>query len=131
MIEKEAKKLAKTEKKKQTSKKPAEKEKKQPKKKLPEIRPGYLVKVVHLSPDGKRDFTTEGVVIRVRGEGENKTFTVRRIAEGVGVEKVFSFSSPALKELTVIEKKSARRARLYFLRSEKAKGAKKSQYLKG
>ena len=63
--------------------------KKQPtiEKKLPEIKTGYLVKVVHLSPDGERDFTTKGVVLRVRGEGENRTFTVRRIAQGVGVEK--------------------------------------------
>jgi large subunit ribosomal protein L19 len=87
--------------------------------KLPEIRSGYLVKVVHLSPDGKQDLTTEGTVIRVRGAGENKTFTVRRIAEGVGVEKVFSFASPALKKLTVIKKDQARRSRLYYLRSKK------------
>lgn len=99
----------------------AEKKKKKPEKKekprkIAQIRPGYLVRVVHLSPDGKRDFTTEGVVLRVRGEGENRTFTVRRIAEGVGVEKVFSFINPALKELTVIKKDTARQARLYYLR---------------
>lgn len=95
------------------------------------IRPGYLVKVVHLSPNGKRDYTTQGVVMRVRGEGQNKTFTVRTVVEGVGLEKVFSFASPALKEIEIIKKKLARRARLYFLRSEDFSSAKKSRYLKG
>jgi large subunit ribosomal protein L19 len=95
------------------------------------VRPGYLVKVVHLSPDGKRDFTTQGVVMRVRGEGQNKTFTVRTVVDGVGLEKVFSFASPALKELEILKKKLARRARLYFLRSENVSSAKKNKYLKG
>jgi len=97
----------------------------------PEIRPGYLVKVVHLAPDGKRNFTTEGIVMRVRGDRENKTFTVRRDAQGLGVEKVFAFANPALKELTVIKKNVARRARLYYLRSDKAKSSSKARFYKG
>ena len=113
--EDKAEKKAKKEKTKQVEKK----DKSSKIKKLPEIKSGYLVKVVHLSPDGKQDFTTEGTVLRVRGEGDNKTFTVRRIAEGVGVEKVFSFVSPALKELIVLKKDQARRSRLYYLRSKK------------
>lgn len=117
--EKKAKKDVKEKKAKQVGKKDKSSKAKKKIKKLPEIKSGYLVKVVHLSPDGKQDFTTEGTVLRVRGEGDNKTFTVRRIAEGVGVEKVFSFISPALKELTVLKKDQARRSRLYYLRSEK------------
>ncbi len=95
------------------------------------IRPGYLVKVVHLSPDGKRNFTTQGVVLRVRGKEENKTFTVRSVVGGIGMEKVFSFASPALEEIEILKKKLARRARLYFLRDEKVSSTKKTQYLKG
>jgi len=95
------------------------------------IRSGYLVKVVHLSPDGKRNFTTQGVVLRVRGEQENKTFTVRSKVAGVVMEKVFSFASPALKEVEILKKKLARRARLYFLRSDEVSSTKKTQYLKG
>jgi len=97
----------------------------------PEIRSGYLVKVVHLSPDGKRNFTTEGIVMRVRGDRENKTFTVRRDAQGLGVEKIFALSNPALKELKVIKKNAARRARLYYLRSDKAKSSSKARFYKG
>jgi large subunit ribosomal protein L19 len=96
-----------------------------------EVRPGYLVKVVHLSPDGKRDFTNKGIVLRVRGEGKSKTFTVRSNVEGVGMEKVYNFASPALKEVEILKKKLARRARLYFLRSEEVSASKKKQYLRG
>jgi len=97
-------------------KKEREEKTKKPRK-IAEIRPGYLVKVVHLSPDGQRNFTTEGVVLRVRGKGNSRTFTVRRVVEGVGVEKVFNLASPALRELTVIKKDRVRRSRLYYLRS--------------
>jgi large subunit ribosomal protein L19 len=128
-LEKEEKKP--TSKKKISSKKSKKNEKPGKLAMADKVRPGYLVKVVHLSPDGKRNFTTQGVVMRVRGEGQNKTFTVRTTVSGVGMEKVFSFASPVLEEIEVLKKKLARRARLYFLRGKNVTPAKKAKYLKG
>ena len=61
-----------------------------------------------------------GVVIAIRGEGENKTFTVRKIAAGgIGVERVFPLASPWITKITVKKRGKVRRAKLYYLRKEK------------
>lgn len=65
----------------------------------------------------------EGVAIAIRGQDANKTFTVRRIAsDGVAVERIFPFKSPAIEKIKIIKPKSVkttRRAKLYFLRKKK------------
>ena len=59
----------------------------------------------------------EGIVISIRGEGENKMFTVRKIATGnIGVERIWSLTSPWIEKIKVVRKGQARRAKLYFLR---------------
>jgi len=64
----------------------------------------------------------QGVVIAIRGRGENKTFTVRRIgAAGVGIEKIFPLSSPLLTKIEIKKKGDVRRAKLYYLRKKKNK----------
>lgn len=64
----------------------------------------------------------EGVVIAIRGKGENKTFTVRKIAAGgVGVERIWSLISPWITKIVVKKKGKVRRGKLYYLR----KGVKK------
>ena len=58
----------------------------------------------------------EGVVLRVRGSWPSRTFTVRRLTHGVGVERVFPLDSPMLKKVEVLRRGKAKRSRLYFLR---------------
>ena len=58
----------------------------------------------------------EGIVIRVRGEGLSKTFTVRRLTHGVGVERVFPFDAPIIDRVELLRSGKTKRSRLYFLR---------------
>ena len=67
----------------------------------------------------------EGVVIAISsGSGSSKTFTVRKISNGVGVERIFPFHSPNLDSVEVIKKGRVRRAKLYYLRDRVGKAAK-------
>ncbi|MEO0102414.1 MAG: 50S ribosomal protein L19 [candidate division WOR-3 bacterium] len=63
----------------------------------------------------------EGTVLKIKGEGASKTFTVRRISRGVGVERIFFFSSPLLVKVEVKKRGKVRRAKLYYLREKKGK----------
>ena len=73
--------------------------------------------------DKERIQPFEGDVINIRGNGMNKTFTVRKIASGVGVERIFSFYSPKLAKIEVVREGKVRRAKLYYLRSLSGKAA--------
>tara|TARA_B100000959_G_C14646983_1_gene486715 strand:+ start:263 stop:622 length:360 start_codon:yes stop_codon:yes gene_type:complete len=67
----------------------------------------------------------EGVVIAISsGSGTSKTFTVRKISNGVGVERIFPLHSPNLDSIKVLKKGKVRRAKLYYLRARKGKAAK-------
>lgn len=66
----------------------------------------------------------EGDVISIRGTGLNKTFTVRKISSGVGVERIFPFNSPKIAKVDLIKEGSVRRAKLYYLRKLSGKAAK-------
>lgn len=66
----------------------------------------------------------EGIVISIRGEGENKTFIVRRIGVGnIGIERIFPLISPWITKITVKKEGLVRRAKLYYLRTRKGKEA--------
>lgn len=58
----------------------------------------------------------EGIVIRCRGEGLSRTFTVRRLSFGIGVERIFPLYSPRIEKIEVLKSGRVRRARLYYLR---------------
>lgn len=57
-----------------------------------------------------------GDVIQIKGEGLNKTFTVRKMSNGVGVERIFPINSPAIADIKVLKRGKVRRAKLYYLR---------------
>lgn len=64
----------------------------------------------------------EGIVIAIRGEGENKMFTVRKIATGgIGVERIWPLYSPWIEKIKVVKKGKVRRAKLYYLREKPTK----------
>lgn len=93
---------------------------------LPEIQPGYTVKVdIKISEtDAKgveknRIQSYEGVVVAVKGRGIGRNFIVRKTSGGVGVERTFPFNSPIIVGITVVKKGKARRAKLYYLRKTK------------
>ena len=95
---------------------------KKAKKELPEIKPGQTVKVHQkIKEAGKERIQIfEGVVISKRGGNNiNATITVRKISEGVGVEKIFPIYSPTIVKIEVIKKAKVRRAKLYYLRNYK------------
>lgn len=92
---------------------------------FPEFRSGDHIRV-HvrvIEGDKERVQPYEGDVINIRGEGLNKTFTVRKIASGVGVERIFSFNSPKISKVEVIREGKVRRAKLFYLRELSGKAA--------
>ena len=66
----------------------------------------------------------KGIVTKLQGSGAVKSFTVRKISAGVGVERTFPFSSPAIDKVEVLTKGKVRRSKLYYLRSLAGKAAK-------
>lgn len=98
----------------------------QEKENFPEFNIGDTVRVNVRIKEGNRERTQafEGTVIAKRGAGVSKTFTVRRIAYGVGVERVFPVNSPNVEDVKVIRTGKVRRAKLYYLRDRVGKAAK-------
>ena len=98
----------------------------QMKNKIPDLKVGNTVKVHVKVKEGNRERIQvfEGIIIKVQGGGVNKTFTVRRIASGVGVEKTFLIHSPAVEKVEVTRVGKARRAKLFYLRDRLGKSAK-------
>ncbi len=96
------------------------------KEEVPELSPGDTVKVHVRIVEGDRERVqvVQGVVIRIRGGGINRTFTVRRVAShGVGVERTFLLHSPRVEKIEVLRHAHVRRAKLYFLRERSGKSA--------
>ena len=95
------------------------------KKDVPEFAIGDQVKVYVKIKEGDktRDQAFNGVVIARKGSGANETFTVRHVAFGVGVEKVFPVHSPYISRIVVESHSHVRRAKLYYLRELKGKSA--------
>ncbi len=93
---------------------------------LPTIQSGYTVRVHQKIKEGEKERVQifEGLVIKVgHGEGVEKTFTVRKIVEGIGVEKVFPMHSPNIKKIEVKKKAKVRRSKLYYMRERSGKSA--------
>ena len=92
---------------------------------IPEFRPGDTLKVnVRVrEKDKERIQAFQGEVIAISGKGISRTFTVRKIAHRIGVERVFPLHSPVLESIDVLRRGRVRRAKLYFLRDLKGKAA--------
>lgn len=93
---------------------------------FPQIYPGDYVRV-HISVvEGNRSRVQvfHGTVIRDRGNGQSRTFTVRRIAsDGIGVERTFLYKSPRIEKIEVTRHNRVRRAQLYYMRDRRGKSA--------
>src|SRR6201988_10882 len=93
---------------------------------LPAFRAGDTVKVHVKVVEGSRSRVQifQGVVIRVHGSGGGRTFTVRKVSFGVGVERTFPLHSPIFEKIEVVTRGDVRRAKLYYLRNLRGKAAK-------
>ncbi len=98
----------------------------QTKKENPDIRPGDSVKIHQkIKENGKERIQLfEGVVIaKKHGTGVSATITVRRVLQGVGVERIFPIHSPAIAKIEISKKGKVKRSKLYYLRTAKGKRA--------
>jgi large subunit ribosomal protein L19 len=93
---------------------------------VPAFRAGDTIKVHVKVVEGSRSRVQifQGVVIRVQGSGIGRTFTVRKVSFGVGVERTFPLNSPIFERIEIVTRGDVRRAKLYYLRNLRGKAAK-------
>ncbi|MDD5031545.1 MAG: 50S ribosomal protein L19 [Patescibacteria group bacterium] len=99
-------------------------EKKSEKKKIPEIKPGMTVRIFQKikeqnikGEEKERTQYFEGMVIaKKHGKEKGATITVRKVSDGVGVEKIFPLNLPTIEKIEIKKQEKVRRAKLYFLR---------------
>ena len=98
---------------------------------IPDLKIGNTVRVHVRIKEGNKERIQvfEGIIIKVQGSGVNKTFTVRKISYGVGVEKTFLIHSPLVEKVEVVRVGKARRAKLFYLRDRIGKAAKTKEQL--
>jgi len=85
---------------------------------FPDFKTGDTIVVTYkiVEGDKTREQDFRGDVIQIKGHGLTRTFTVRKMSHGVGVERIFSFSNPNIAAIAVVKRGKVRRARLYYLR---------------
>ena len=95
------------------------------KKELPSLKSGDTITVAYRIKEGNKERIQQyrGVVIRISGHGDKKRFTVRKMSENVGVERIFPIESPFIESITVNKIGKVRRAKLYYLRALTGKKA--------
>ncbi len=93
---------------------------------LPKLEIGDTVRVFVKVVEGSRERLQnfEGIVIKIQGGGIRKSFTVRRVSYGIGVERTFPYNSPRIGRIEVLRHGRVRRAKLYYLRDRSGKAAK-------
>lgn len=95
-------------------------------KKVPNVKPGQTLRVSQRIKEGEKERTQifEGLVIKLSsGTGVNKTFTVRKLVDGIGVEKIFPLHSPTIQKIKVVKEGKVRSAKLYYMRDLSGKSA--------
>ena len=90
---------------------------------FPEFRVGDTVKVHYKIKEGNKERIQvfQGIVIQQRGMGISQSFTVRKVSNGIGVERIFPMHSPNIDKLEIVRFGRVRRAKLFYLRSAKGK----------
>lgn len=98
-------------------------QKSQLKKEIPEFKAGDTVKVyIRIKENEKERIQIfEGIVLSIKGRGISRSFTVRKISYGVGVERTFPLHSPSVQKIEVIKKGKVKRAKLFYLREKSSK----------
>ena len=93
---------------------------------VPDFRAGDTIKVHVKVVEGNRSRVQvfQGVVLKIQGSGVGRTFTVRKVSFGVGVERTFPLHSPIFEEIEIVTRGDVRRAKLYYLRDRVGKAAK-------
>ncbi len=96
-----------------------------PKKEFAAFGPGDTIEVAYRIKEGNKERIQKyrGVVIKINGHGDKKRFTVRKISDGIGVERIFPMESPFIESIEVIKLGKVRRAKLYYLRNLTGKKA--------
>jgi large subunit ribosomal protein L19 len=85
---------------------------------MPDFRPGDTINIAVRVIEGEKERVQnfQGIVIARRGSGINATFRVRKISNGIGVERIFPLYSPIISNIDVVKRGTVRRAKLYYLR---------------
>nr|YP_009293962.1 ribosomal protein L19 [Ahnfeltia plicata]AOM65650.1 ribosomal protein L19 [Ahnfeltia plicata]UAT97239.1 ribosomal protein L19 [Ahnfeltia plicata]UAT97444.1 ribosomal protein L19 [Ahnfeltia plicata] len=99
------------------------------KKDVPDIRVGDTLQIGLLIQEGSKERVqfSEGVVISKNNSSLNTTVTLRKVLQGVGVEKVYLIHSPRIKEIRITRRSKVRRAKLYYLRERSGKATRLKQ----
>ena len=95
------------------------------KREYPEFKAGDTVTVTYKIKEGDKERLQKfrGVVIQRRGAGSTETFTIRKVSNGVGVERIFPFASPFIESIVLEKRGKVRRARIFYLRNLTGKKA--------
>lgn len=93
---------------------------------IPKFSTGDTINVFVKVKEGEKERTQvyKGIVTKVQGAGSARSFTVRKISAGIGVERIFPFASPAVEKVEVVSTGKVRRSRLFYLRGLEGKAAK-------
>lgn len=94
-------------------------------KEIPAFKAGDTINISYKIKEGNKERIQQfqGVVIQRKGTGASATFTVRKISNGIGVERIFPVSSPFIEGVTVLKRGKVRRAKLFYLRGVSGKAA--------
>ena len=105
----------------------------QKKKDIPDIQVGDNVDIHQRILEGQKERVQvfNGVIIAMKGGGTGGTFTVRKISDGIGVERIFPVHSPIISKVDVMRRGKVRRAKLYYLRERKGKAARIEEETQG
>ena len=92
---------------------------------FPDFKPGDTVNVHVKIREGTKERVQQfqGTVIQRRGEGNGESFTVRKVSNGIGVERIFPIVSPSLDKIEILKRGKVRRAKLYYMKGRHGKAA--------